>query len=215
MTALCPGTLLVAGIAKAGIVTNQPPPPDLQGLWRAIREAERIELLEGLPHPVFEPQLREMEIAHVKPIAITSEFFYPEPLPAAPDSIAELARLTTDLRGHKTLPFPLPDHYVKFCGGFHADYALQWKTKDEIVVTALVCFGCIEVRFLYRTWTLTADFTEERHQELFRAFRPLRRQRPVADVFRELERAKSRGDFKPQPIEKVDIPSALQPKKKP
>lgn len=206
---------MLSDAAKAGIVTKQPPAPDLQELWRAIREAEQIELLEGLPHPSSEPRLRELEVARVKPVDIAGELFYPEPLPAAPEAIAELARLTTDLRGYKTPPFPLPKHYVKLCGGFHADFALLWKTKAATVVTALVCFGCSEIRFLYRTWTLTVDFTNERDRELFKTFRPLRRQRPVADVFRELERAKVRGDFKPPPLDKVDIPPALQPKGKP
>ncbi len=206
---------MLSDAAKAGIVTKQPPAPDLQELWRAIREAEQIELLEGLPHPSSEPRLRELEFARVKPVDIAGELFYPESLSASPETIAELARLTTDVRGHTGLPIPLSKHRVKFCGGFHADYALLWKTKDTTVVAALVCFGCSEVRFLYRDWTLTADFTKERDRNLFNAFRPLRRHRPIAETFRELERAKSRGDFKPQPIEKVDIPSALRPKEKP
>lgn len=207
--------MMLSDAAKAGIVTKQPPAPDLQELWRALREAEQIELFEGLPHPGSEPRLRELEVERVKPVEIAGELFYPELLPAAPEAIAELARLTTDVQGHKGLPIPLSKHRVKFCGGFHADYALLWKTKDATAVTALVCFGCSEVRFLYRDWTLTADFTKERDQELFKAFRPLRRHRPIAETFRELERVKSRGDFKPQPIEKVDIPSALQSKGKP
>jgi hypothetical protein len=94
---------------------------------------------------------------------------------------------------------------VTFCGGFHADYAVIWKDKDAIGATALLCFGCSEVRFIRGNDILESDFTTERHRILFALLKPLRHARPITDFFRQLEHAKNAGYFTPESSKKIDI----------
>lgn len=183
--------------------------PDIQELFREIDRADQVELLEGLPHPVFEQDVRQLEEARVQPERIGSELLYREPIDAPAGQIDALVRLTTDPRGlDEAKPLrPLPMNYVTFCGGFHADYALRWRLRGSVVATALVCFGCSEIRYLWREHTVTADYRPERRRELAQAFRPLRRQRPITELFREWEKQRKNQPFKLDPPEKQTLSS--------
>jgi hypothetical protein len=196
--------VVVPGSAFAGVAAT-PERVDLLELFREIERADAVELLEGLPHPLFEQGVRRLEEARVRPASIGTELFYREPMDVPAATLATLVRLTTDLQGLSGLLRPLPLHHVKFCGGFHADYALRWSSQGTVVATALVCFGCSEVRYLWRVHTLTADYRPERLRELALAFRPLRRQRPVTDLFREFERARKQEPFKAAPPDRIEL----------
>jgi len=178
---------------------------DLPELFRAIDRAESVEVLEGLPHPVFEKQIRQLEEARVRAEKIDTELFYPTPVDAPAEQITRLVQLTTDLKGHSKPLRPISDHSMKFCGGFHADYVLRWRSQGTVVASALVCFSCSEVRYLWREYTLTADYKPERHRELIQTFRPLRRQRPITELFQELEKQRKNEPFKLDLPEKIEL----------
>ncbi len=167
--------------------------PDVLAFTRDIYTAAAVELYEGLPHPLFDKQAYQLEAARGKTLKITTDLLYAEKLDPSADTLAQLAHLTTDLRGHRTLFKPLSQALSKFCGGFHADYALIWKKNNETSVTALVCFGCSEVRLIRGGEIITADFKPERHRELIDLFRPMRRNRPLTDFYRTMQEAAKAG----------------------
>jgi hypothetical protein len=196
---------VVAPLSALAGVAASPERVDILELFREIARADAVELLEGLPHPVFEQGVRRLEEARVQPAVIGSELFYREPMDVPAAVQATLVRLTTDLKGLSGLLGPLLVHHFKFCGGFHADYALRWSSQGTVVATALVCFGCSEVRYLWRAHTLTADYRSERVRELALVFRPLRRNRPVTDLFRGFERTRKQEPFRADPPAKIEL----------
>ena len=179
--------------------------PDVLAFTRAIDAADTLEIYEGLPHPLFDKEAYKLEAARGQTLKITTELFYPEKLEPSADALTQLARATMDLRGHRMLFIPLSRAPVKFCGGFHADYALIWKNKAEISVTALVCFGCSEIRLIRDGEIITADFTPERHRELIALFRPMRRSRPMTDFYRTMQDAAKAGLFDRSAPPKVQL----------
>lgn len=106
----------------------------------AIRRGEAAVVLhEGLPHPVFEAALLERERASGSVEELHGYAFYREPLALTGEEAREITEAMAS-----------PDQFLPFsgekkCGGFHPDYAVEWRRGGE-VYTALVCFGCEEVK---------------------------------------------------------------------
>ena len=197
--------LVSTGGASVRVVAPPATVPDVLAFTRDIDAADAIELYEGLPHPLFDQAAYKLEAARGHTLKITTELFYAAKLEPAADLLAQLARVTMDLRGHRTLFVPLSQASTKFCGGFHADYALVWKTKNETRVTALVCFGCAEIRLIRGGETVTADFKPERHRELIALFKPMRRNRPLTDFYRTMQEAVRAGVFDRGAPPKVEL----------
>ena len=103
-----------------------------------IRQAERLTLYEGLPHPMYEPTALAAEKKAKPTVELHGFPFYREALEVKAGDDEKLKALLADPR---TLE---PFSGEKRCGGFHPDYAVEWSVGGKIR-SGLICFGCGEV----------------------------------------------------------------------
>jgi hypothetical protein len=115
----------------------------------AVAGAEEMTLYEGLPHQMFERDLMESERRSKRVHELHGYWFYQEPLAPSDDDAKQLTQVLSDPATFA------PFSGEKKCGGFHPDYAIEWK-KDSSVYRALICFGCDEAK-------LFGPGIEERH----------------------------------------------------
>ena len=109
---------------------------------QAAAKLDEVILWEGLPSSVFEKELLAKELATKKTFYIGDEHFYSQPI-ALNDK--EQITLSDAVLKHRE-NFTWWSGY-KFCGGFHADYALEWRYKGATLAQALFCFSCDEAQF--------------------------------------------------------------------
>jgi hypothetical protein len=191
--------------AQAGKPTNAAPPSrevDLAWFFGALRKAERLEILEGLPHQYFEKEERAVELTKHKTLTISSESFYEQRLPCAED----LRRSLTEAFLLKALfvrPLIGQREMLKACGGFHADYGLRWSKGDTVLVAALICFGCHDVRLVGAEHELTTSMTGEGYEFLQTKLLPLRALRPPKHQLDKIRNIKPE-QFKSAPPPKVE-----------
>jgi len=67
---------------------------------------------------------------------------------------------------------------AKECGGFHADFALSWRS-GEAEVNLLICYGCHEVLFTDGTTTLKYDLDHEAGRRLRQLLTVYGKKRPM------------------------------------
>jgi len=171
---LCVGTLLSWTSAAAGVIAL-PEVIDLKWVDEALARANSLTILEGLPHP-FEGKVREAEIKRVPTFQIGGEELYVRPLEISADDRRKLV----DLFATKQVfvPPPVRGLPAKFCGGFHADYAIRWEKDGDTLFYTLICFGCGEMRLVQGDVVVTANMTPEGRGTLARILRPYRQERP-------------------------------------
>ncbi len=101
--------------------------------------AEELVLYEGLPHPRekqdFRAELRK-EI-----IWFDDQPFYPEPRVLSHSKNQALVKLLNEPANFEGSAWD-----GKACGGFHADYCLEWTTPETGRLYCLLCFGCGDLR---------------------------------------------------------------------
>ena len=143
-----------------------------QAFNRAIRDADRLVVYEGLPHQTAEPESFLQERA--KEVFTTGGYyFYQKPLAV---SDADLVSLDHALRIH---PVQVPWRGVHFClPEFHPDYAVEWRLKDVRVGIILLCFGCGEAHLIADNISLEADLPKAGYDLLLSILRKYRSQRP-------------------------------------
>lgn len=130
----------------------------LAAMLMPLEKAEKVVVYEGLPHPFYEPELLAEEQQSKEVHKLHGNSFYKEPLKLALDDRKQLQALLSR-----------PDVYEpwegeKKCGGFHADYCVEWY-RDGQFVRALICFGCGEI-------LLAAPNDEQRYDIKYRTFGP-------------------------------------------
>lgn len=151
-------------------------------LAAAAAQAEKFTVHEGLPHSFEGKEFVENEVRTKQTVSFDGERFYLPPQPAAAEDKAKLQRLF-DQGLFK------PWGGLKFCGGFHADYAVSFESGGA-AYQVLLCFGCHEARLLrialenpnekkVTAFRLTADLTDTGYKELQELFKKYRKQRPA------------------------------------
>jgi len=151
----------------------------LEWFWEAVRTADRMDVLEGLPHP-WQKEMREAEIAKQPTIVIAGEHFYPELLDLAAE---QREAVGTRVLARETFVIPRAGERpsVKLCGGFHADFGLQWRREGRPVAWLLICFGCGEIKAVHPNGTWIASDQTGPGERFFReTIGPLRKSRPLA-----------------------------------
>lgn len=115
-------------------------------------QTDAFVLYEGLPHPVrqelYQQELREKKTVHLERFA-----FYAETQTPRQADFERLRRLAADYRSYLSYGGP------KFCGGFHPDWAIEWKADDQ-VYRLFLCFGCHEGHFVGPHGDLWVDLQE-------------------------------------------------------
>ncbi len=122
-----------------------------------IHSSENRVLYEG----VSRSQLKELDdqtLADMPCLKLSGNWFYEEPLQPSAERQALLLAICLDPQSYR------PYRGGKFCGGFHADLAIEASpsgARDYLErVYLLVCFGCGEARLIDDGTELTFDLSE-------------------------------------------------------
>jgi hypothetical protein len=113
---------------------------NLGPLLDLCRNASRMEVFEGLPHPYFETQLMQKELLRADVTMNHGFGFYTPALKLNSGDVQTLRTEVCQKSAYKKFAG------MKSCGGFHPDLLLRYHTTQGIVDTHL-CFGCNEAIF--------------------------------------------------------------------
>ena len=194
----------LVGVASAFLPAKPPSVEvDLQWFRDALRNATALEIFEGLPHPVWEKLTRKEEELTRATRRVDGELFYLETLATDPDRKNRITAVF--LEGSSFVPPKIGETIpMKLCGGFHADYGLQWSMDQKAVATVLICFGCHEMRIIGKDEVLLVDMTKDGFATLHGLLTPLRAQRPPY-MSRDRQEKTQRLVPQPEGPRKVDI----------
>lgn len=123
-------TSVVLLLASSGCASSGPP-----SFVASARDAPTLTLYRGVPRP---GQLAPAGGADPDPgpvVEISGQTFYAKPVKLEGDKARALARVLADGSSYD-------EHRVKRCGGFHADWAVEWGGDEPRRV--LLCFTCHE-----------------------------------------------------------------------
>lgn len=151
--------------------------PEIIPAWiKTFADARNLEVFEGLPHPFEGKDFVENEKQTKATKEIDDNWFYAVPQFANADDKHTLQRLFA-------AGLFKPWRGVKFCGGFHGDYAVRYESEGY-TYSVLFCFGCHEARILrtsrtyHTTYRITTDLAKEQFVELREVFKKYRKERP-------------------------------------
>jgi hypothetical protein len=140
-----------------------------KSLFAEVARADQFALYEGLPHPMNEAELFEREKG--KPTrTLHGELFYPEPLTVSKEDAEKLHGLLGSEDSFR------PWSGEKKCGGFHSDYAAEWRYGTTYQV--LICFGCGEVQVFGTAKSLRCDVQNGAKEHLKTVLGRYRKNRP-------------------------------------
>jgi len=195
-------TLCSVASLNAGKKFDGPRPIDIEWFYEALKNADTLDVLEGLPHQWWESTLQQEEIRTNETLKIDGEFFYQKLL----DVSSEKKALYTEKFLQKKLflrPTDLP--IIKPCGGFHADYGLRWSKDGKFLAAALICFGCGEIHLVGDNVSVATDFSPEGHDYLSDALKPLRQSRPRVKIDNNLNQKPEIPKSEPLPKLKLKL----------
>ncbi len=156
-TLLCFASQLSA-FASAKREASAQPLPDLTAL---LIGTDSLIVYEGTPRSFPRSKDSESEKPRAEPtFSIAGQSFYAKPI-----DLTEGERATLEGIFHFETPVKTGGG-LKLCGGFHADFMIEWRRKNEPVLRALICFGCHEIRFVDAASTTETDMTEQGRERL-------------------------------------------------
>lgn len=141
-------------------------------LIAAVAKYDELIVWEGLPSD-FEHDSRVHESVTKQNFPIGDQLFYTRPLPFITGDKKFLSRAVLETKGNFRAWSGL-----KFCGGFHADYALEWRYKGQTLAQALICFSCHEVQFRVGSRAEQVDFSENGYKIFHSLLASHRQERP-------------------------------------
>jgi len=146
---------------------------------RGIQGCDTLVVYEGLPHQMTEKDVFQREMARTKTVEIERHRFYAKPVPISAEAAEKLRKLYV-----KKGTFA-PSEGVKYCGGFHPDWCLQW-TRGSQTWTVHLCFGCNEMMTFHGGKTLETYIHSGNVSDQFRAIlAPYQKERPAYVPLRE------------------------------
>ncbi|HEX4985080.1 MAG TPA: hypothetical protein VFV71_03300 [Burkholderiales bacterium] len=155
-------------------------PESLRQFRSAIARIDDVHLHEGLPHQTWESNLFAEELK-TKQVHYLKRFpFYKEPFALKMDEAAVFSALMVDLATYRQYSGP------NLCGGFHPDFALEWRPQGEASWYALICFGCQEIKLYGPAARYHGDLAEDAFGRLKNLLKPFRKNRPDPDPQREI-----------------------------
>jgi hypothetical protein len=114
-------------------------PEALAPLAACAEAAREVTAYEGLPHQIEERELLEQERRENPTLRLRGFDFYEGPLEVGDGAAGELSRWLGERDNFREWNGPYK------CGGFHPDYAVEWKGGGGRVLV-LICLGCCEIR---------------------------------------------------------------------
>jgi hypothetical protein len=149
----------------------------LTSVLAGIQKARDTALYEGLPSEFWEPQVLERELNEKKSIKLHGYLFYEDLLMLKEDDAAQLTAL-----------FSAKDSFQRYrsqkaCGGYHADYCVEWKGGGgEAVNRALICLECGEVKLFGPQSELYCDLSDKAARRLKPLLSGYRKNRPASEL---------------------------------
>lgn len=143
----------------------------LPAVLRGIGKAAEVAVYEGLPSEFWEPQLREEELKRKKTTRLNGYVFYDERVALSERAAGQFTSLFASKSAYKRYRAQKP------CGGYHADYCIEWKSGDA-VTRALVCLECGEVKFCAPRSELYCDLNAEAGERIAQRLTPYQKNRP-------------------------------------
>jgi hypothetical protein len=150
----CGAFLAVADDAPLSIVGS---PGDLRyaDLIKATRKYDTVFVWEGTPRQKASKSVTPDSDTE-KTFKIGDQNFYSLPLGLTDqETVAVSDAVLKHIENFNPWTGP------KFCGGFHANYAIEWREKGVTVAQALLCFTCGEARFLVGNRMEVVDQSDE------------------------------------------------------
>lgn len=148
-------------------------------LTATIKGARQIAVFEGVPRDKQKELVAAEQARSQNGVALYDarlieghhgQWFYPKGRAITPDVAADLLKSVLDAAA--------PYRGLKLCGGFHADYALQWGGPTGLYEVQ-VCFGCGELRLITPEATLQADIPNGQAENLRKRFAPYKQKSSV------------------------------------
>lgn len=134
-------------------------PQPLPNFTKLLAAADTIIVWKGLPDR--SRQWNDYAEAKQSPHQIIAgELFYQKALTISTKHQADLNRLVRAPDVFK------PYGGYKFCGGFHADYAIEWKRGEDRLVVVLVCLTCHETLIVLPKEQVQTDLTKDGYNAL-------------------------------------------------
>ena len=116
-----------------------------------VSASGELTVFEGLPRATDD------ELAKIKndnkTIEIDGWYFYAQPLPTKPSTVEKLRSTLVNYQSFQ------PYSGGKFCGGFHPDFCVEWKTSGK-THNLLVCLTCFESVYITPTGKTRFDFND-------------------------------------------------------
>jgi hypothetical protein len=167
--------LTVAPMLWAGISNSRSPEHALPDLPALLADTDSLEIFEGLPHHMFESARATTEKKTKKVFQVSGDWFYEKILLVSTSDKDWLDEI------FRKFPPHIPFRGEKLCGGFHADYLLEWQTHDTPAVRILICFGCGEMKVVAKEVTFRTDLTSDGYKRLAEVLQKYRQERPCAN----------------------------------
>lgn len=189
------GAILVADASSGG--------PNSDNLYyadvvRAATKYDEVIVWEGLPRD-FEPSSHSEKLG-VDFFRIGDQVFYTQPLTFKDE---EKTAVSDAILKHIE-NFKLWSG-VKLCGGFHADFALEWRYKGATLAQALLCFSCHEARFVVGDRVELVDQSDEGFKNFRALLLPHRRPQTPGQP------QPGKTEVPKPPTEKMVIPKVVVP----
>ncbi|MBX3449419.1 MAG: hypothetical protein KF777_07665 [Planctomycetaceae bacterium] len=147
---------------------------DFNRTLQMCKRASKVEVFEGLPHQMFEPELLAQEQQR-SDVFQNHDFDFYEPAFSLPgDEFDGFISKVVSRRTYRAW------QGFKACGGFHPDFLLRFHSADGII-DIQICLGCGEALLFGRdgySYVEISEFARERWktlQEKSRTKRPLPR----------------------------------------
>ncbi len=136
-----------------------------------LKQADRLVLYEGLPHPMYEHEALEAEKKAKPTVPLHGFPFYRETLDLKPGDEERLKAILGDRASFAVYSGE------KKCGGFHPDYAVEWATRGQ-TYQALICLGCWEIKVYGPKGETIYDIRPDARDRLKPLLEPYRKNRP-------------------------------------
>jgi hypothetical protein len=140
-------------------------------LVEGIKKADKIIVYEGMPHPTFDKDLLASELKQKKNVRLHQEYFYDSPKPVKEAVGKVLTDVIADPASLQAYRGP------KRCGGFHPDYAVEWKAGSD-TYHVQICYGCKELKIYGPKLELHCDIKEDALNRLKETLAKFRENRP-------------------------------------
>ena len=172
--------LTACSLSKAGDSTTSLPRSerslgDISKFLSFVASADDVQVYEGLPHQNWEREQYATEKRRSDLVKFEGFSFYAKPLDISDEEKKRLTVVALKKESH------VPFRGMKFCGGYHPDYAIVWM-KSGKKGGSLICFGCHEWKNFTPEGRLCEDLDSAAYDELrailskYVAQRPKRKQ---------------------------------------